>query len=172
MPVPLAEARAILAAFVKEQMDNSEELTLDRLLALARRRYLRDAAFQQVSARELIEFLLPQVTQRQRAEVREVFVEAARQGRPAFQAAAEAKLESWFESIGPGRSKRLLELTRPELAYSISMREAQVAGELRTLAFQRELLSLLPNDRMTIRQAIPLPALEDLFMKHYGEEAA
>lgn len=170
---PLGAARSALAGFVQDHMAKDDELILDALLDEALDRFVGAPDFQRTSAEEVIRFLLPQIVQERRTENRAAMVAAARHGRETFRAAVEKKkLEVWFESLGPGRSKTGLDMTRPELAFALREHDSRIAGMMRWQNVRRELHDRLPNDHVTIREFFPEPDLEEIFLRHLGGETA
>lgn len=153
-------------------MRRSRSATLDAetLCRKAKDRFLDDPEFQRIAAERWIEEVTPEVMRQAFHHGRSPKDIPLGLSEEELQERVEAKLATWYESIGDRQAKKLLKMRRPELLYTIDRRRGQVEGELRIIAFEEELASGLPDDETPVEDAFDERERFALWIKHFGRE--
>lgn len=77
-----------------------------------------------------------------------------------------------FESVGGTYRKSIPSMNRLELRYSADARRSQAGGLIRWAAFEEALITLLPNDTVTVEEQIDDGTFEALWQFHIGADPA
>lgn len=164
----ITSARAALRIFVREQIEGQDEINTEQLISAAIARFANDEEFIVAALRELISQLVPQLVSTEMTARRDEYVvtSVGAVSLRHLEETASERLNKVFENTG-GQYRKFLDMTRPELLRTARYRERRAASELRWSQFEREIAGLLPNDNLTVGDALTSRQLAELLRKHF-----
>lgn len=159
-------ARLILREWVKEFIEDKDEVTTEGLVEAAYRRFAHDDEFVEAILADGIALLVPTIANDVwGASRRMVSVSSGSVSREALEVRTN-RFASMFENAGDGKHVSLLAMKRPQLRVAIEERAADVDGRIRTLGFLKDVESGLKNDKQTVGEKFTESQLESIWNKH------
>lgn len=164
--------RTILARFVRARLDEGEhEIRTQQMITLATERFENDEEFAAAAVRDVIQQLVPEILSAEFTSRRSEYVTTA-VGAVSHQRLEETvadRLGKVFENA-LGRYVIFNDMTRGDLLAAAESREKRAAGELRWANFERDVAARLPNDKVTVGEALEPAVLADLLKRHFPSQ--
>ena len=157
-------ARQIVRDFLREVLDDNDEVDTVEMVSLVRKRFQHDNEFHKALMMEALPVIV--------STELEAVVRGLRDVRLSADGDARAKeiAALMFEQVGPGRRKSLLAMTRPDLFYAANEREHMAAGLLKWATFERELAKGMRNDSQTVGERFTDTQFETIWRSHFEPE--
>lgn len=146
-------ARAILNEFVREALATGEPSDAEELTRKAQAELAHDPEFGPVAASQYVAEWLPRLIADEAHRTRTPGGLRRGLSEEAYRKAVARKWEIFRISVGSGRTKLLLDCSRPELAVDLAQRRKQLAENTRYVRMEQHFYRGLQDDRTTIRKA-------------------
>jgi hypothetical protein len=156
-----------------ESILNGGGYDITDLRTQAKAELLDDPAFSEAAAAAWIDEMIPEVVadaaHQRRRDIVHIYGNSIRSAE-AVEQDVKAKLERWYERASESQHKSILDMSRPELIFSVSHREETVKSHLRVIKFERSLIKGLDNDRQIVRNRYSSEQIQGLWDAAFTEE--
>ena len=152
--------REELTVFVEDVLAKQDTVSVGKLVRMAHSHFNGDEWFVEALIHHALNQLVPEIAGDVRHRLRQSAIRSTDNGET-----RRARIQSIFEHVGGGYTKRITSMTRPEHLFAANEREGAAAGHLRWAGFHRAVAALHTDDT-TKTDALPIDLVENLWREH------
>lgn len=162
--------RRLLHTFIEERLEGEHEVRTNELVAHAYHKFRNDPEFIDAAVRDAIQQLIPQMLGEAFRARRSQWITTAvgAISRQRLEDTVRERLSSVFENAN-GKYIEFINMTRSDLLAAAESREKRAEGELKWARLERDTAKLLPNDEVTVGEALDDSVLATLLSRHFGK---